>query len=335
MKYYAGIDLHSNNHLLVVADELDKRVYEKRLPNCLDETLHALAPFKATLDSVAVESTFNWYWLVDGLQAHGIKVHLVNTAAVKQYDGLKYAGDHHDAFHLAHLLRLGILPTGYIYPREQRAVRDLLRRRAQLVKQASAHLISIQNQVWRNTGVKVSCNNIKPPSFELDMLEGYQQLAASTNLAAYRQLQTQIGLIESTVLSELDENEDFLLLRSVTGIGPILGMTIQLETGDIQRFKQVGHYASYCRCVQSLRESNGKKKGEGNAKSGNKYLSWAFSEVAHHAICHEPKAKAFYERKRQKRNGIVGMRALAHKMARAVWHMLTKRQEYDVNKVFG
>ena len=128
MSHYCGIDLHSNNHVVVVIDAEDKRVYEKRLANDLSLTVKALAPYQETLQGVAVESTFNWYWLVDGLQEAGFRPKLVNTVAVKQYDGLKYSDDVHDAFWLAHLMRLGILPTGYIYPKAQRAVRDLLRR---------------------------------------------------------------------------------------------------------------------------------------------------------------------------------------------------------------
>ena len=121
MSHYCGIDLHSNNHVVVVIDERDKRVFDKRLNNDLSATLNVLAPYRETLKGIAVESTFNWYWLVDGLQDNGFGVQLVNTAAVKQYDGLKYSGDHQEAFHLAHLMRLGILPTGYIYPKETKS----------------------------------------------------------------------------------------------------------------------------------------------------------------------------------------------------------------------
>ena len=94
MSHYCGIDLHSNNHVVVVIDEEDKRVLEKRLNNDLSLTLKALSPYRESLQGIAVESTFNWYWLVDGLQEHGYDLQLVNTAAVKQYDGLKYSGDH-------------------------------------------------------------------------------------------------------------------------------------------------------------------------------------------------------------------------------------------------
>lgn len=114
MKLYAAIDLHSNNGVLVILDESDKVIYEKRLPNELPRILEAMSPYRSEVQAVAVESTFNWYWLVDGLMEQGYAVRLVNTVAVKVYDGRKFSGDEHDARHLAHLLRLGILPTGYI-----------------------------------------------------------------------------------------------------------------------------------------------------------------------------------------------------------------------------
>ena len=124
---YSGIDLHSNNSVVSVTNEEDRGVAEKRLPNDLAKILAFLAPWRETLAGVVVESTFNWYWLVDGLQAAGFKVHLANTAAIKKHDGLKRSGDETDARHLSHLLRLGILPTGTLFPAEQRAVRDLSR----------------------------------------------------------------------------------------------------------------------------------------------------------------------------------------------------------------
>jgi len=117
--------------------------------------------FKDKLKGIAVESTFNWYWLVDGLKTHGHDPMLVNTAAVKQYEGLKHTNDYTDAFWLAHLMRLGILPTGYIYPPEQRAIRDLLRKRLQLVRQRVSNILSAQNQFWRTTGKKVDSAAIK------------------------------------------------------------------------------------------------------------------------------------------------------------------------------
>lgn len=336
MTLYCGIDLHSNNHVVVVTDEQDKKIVDKRIDNNLHATLALLAPYKEQLKAVAIESTFNWYWLVDGLVDHGYQVELVNTAAVKQYDGLKYSGDHQDAFHLAHLMRLDILPTGYIYPPEYRQVRDLLRRRRQLVKHASSHMVSIQNQVWRSLGYRISCQDIRKKTFALPFEpDGYLCYSANCNLLMLRALDAQIEAIEKQVLKAVKLKDEFQLLTSVTGIGPILGLTIMLETGDISRFKAPGNYASYCRCVKSVRESNGKKKGTGNRKAGNKYLSWAFSEAAHYLIRFDARAKRFYEHKKQKRNGIVAVRAVAHKLARAVFHMLKNKQAFNIERMFS
>src|SRR5947207_2493310 len=158
---YSGIDLHSNNSVVVVSDEADRVLCSKRLPNELSKVLEALEPYREELAGVVVESTYNWYWLVDGLQAAGYPVHLANTAAMKRYEGLKHSGDETDAAHLAHLLRLGILPTGYIYPREQRALRDLARRRMQLVRQRSMHVLAVENVQARETGTRMTGDKVK------------------------------------------------------------------------------------------------------------------------------------------------------------------------------
>ena len=118
MRKFIGIDLHSNNSVVVVADDDDRVVYQKRLPNNLEAIAAALAPHRAETVGVVIESTYNWYWLVDGLMDRGYRVHLANPTAIKKYEGLKYSGDFADAAYLAHLLRLGLLPEGYIYPRE-------------------------------------------------------------------------------------------------------------------------------------------------------------------------------------------------------------------------
>ncbi|MFK4448681.1 transposase [Caballeronia udeis] len=118
---YSGIDLHSNNAMIAVIDDQDRVLYCKRLANDLSSIIAVLAPFHEDLQGVVVESTYNWYWLVDGLMAAGFAVHLANTSAIKQYEGLKYAGDERDAVFLAHMFRLGLLPEGYIYIRQRSA----------------------------------------------------------------------------------------------------------------------------------------------------------------------------------------------------------------------
>jgi transposase len=133
MPLYGGIDLHANNSVVVLLNEQDQVIYQRRLANHLPTILEQIAPYQADITGVVVESTYNWYWLVDGLMEAGYRVHLANPAAIQQYSGLKYTNDQSDARWLAHLLRLGVLPEGYIYPKAERAVRDLLRKRAHLV----------------------------------------------------------------------------------------------------------------------------------------------------------------------------------------------------------
>jgi transposase len=270
-----------------VIDEDDRILYQKRVHNELGALLQALAPYQATLQGIVVESTYNWYWLVDGLMATGYRVHLANTTAIEQYKGLKHTDDESDARWLAHLLRLGILPEGYIYPKEERAVRDLLRKRSQLVRQRTSNLLSIQNLLTRNTGSALSGNRIKQLTIaEVEELlpQAELALAVKSNLAVLQCLEEQIEQIEAVVLAQLKLRDGFQPLLTVSGIGQILGMTIMLETGEIGRFATVGDFASYCRCVSSQKLSNGKRKGQGNVKNGNKYLAWAFVEAANFAV---------------------------------------------------
>jgi len=157
---YVGIDLHSNNNYLAIIDEQDKRIYKHRWPNEADIVLAELEPFKESIVGIVVESTFNWYWLVDILMDEGYKLHLANPTAIQKYKGLKYSDDNRDAFWLAHLLRLGILPEGYIYPKAERPIRDLLRKRGHLVKLRTSLINSLQGIIYRNYGYKLNANKI-------------------------------------------------------------------------------------------------------------------------------------------------------------------------------
>jgi transposase len=338
MELYAGIDLHSNNSVVSVLDEQDRCVFVKRLANDLAAIIAALRSCAGNVHGVAVESTYNWYWLVDGLQDAGFAVHLVNTAAVKQYDGLKHSGDFQDARHLAHLLRLGILPTGYIYPREQRALRDLLRKRSQLVRQRSAQILSVSNLIARNLGTHAGGNEIKrwqPEHIDAMALLDEQKLALKANLAVMQCLDDEVAALERSILAKAKLRQDYQALKTVSGIGQVLALTIALETGDINRFDSPGNFASYARTVGSRRESNGKKKGEGNAKCGNKHLAWAFIEAAHFAVRYDAAIKRWYQKKCAGGLSVVAIKAVAHKLARACWHVMKDGKPFDVSRAFG
>ncbi|MBB6183585.1 IS110 family transposase [Oleiagrimonas soli] len=303
-------------------------------------------PYRAELASVAVESTYNGYWLVDGLIDHGYDVRLVHTTAVPQYDGLKHGNDHSDALHLAQLLRLGLLPEGYIYPRAQRATRDLLRRRFMLVRQAVQLMLTIQSSFSRSTGKQLSANalrRIAPDELEALFPDVSTRYGVLLQYKLWLTLQEQISSLEQWVRKDLARPGDLMRLRSVPGIGPILGMTIALETGPIERFASVGEYASYCRMVESVRLSNGKKKGHGNRttgtpfgrKSGNRYLCWAYIEAANYATRFNPQIRSWYDRKKATKHRVVAIKAVAHKLARACYHVLRDSTEFDPKRAFG
>lgn len=338
MRLYGAIDLHSTNNVTVLIDEQAEVVYQKRLPNDLTLVLQQLSPYASSLEGIVVESTYNWYWLVDGLMEKGHKVHLANTAAIQQYEGLKHSDDHSDARWLAQMLRLGLLPVGYIYPREERAVRDLLRKRSQLVRQKTVNILSIQNLISRNTGASISANRIRRlSSGEIDRIlaDSHVALALKANLSVMRSLEAEITTLERVITERIKLRPTFRYLRTVVGIGEILALTIMLETGDIRRFSKVGNFASYCRCVKSEKLSNGKRKGSGNAKNGNKYLAWAFVEAANFAVRYEPQIRRFYQRKKAKSNGVVAIKAVAHKLCRACYHIMRDEVPFDVNRAFA
>ncbi len=240
---YCGIDLHSNNSVVMITDETDRVVYSKRLPNDLSQILAALEIHRAELSGVVVESTFNWYWLVDGLQEAGYCVHLANTTAIKQYDGLKHRGDESDARQLAHLLRLGLLPQGHIMPKAARAVRDLARKRMQLVQQRTSQILSIESSLSRHTGGRIKSDVIKRLR-ETDLNEmklgEMQTLGLKAHVAVMQALQAQIDSLEMVLAQHCRTEPDYRLLKTVDGIGEILATVILLETGRHRTLRGCG-----------------------------------------------------------------------------------------------
>ncbi len=338
MALYCGIDLHSRDSWLAILNEGLEVVGETKVGNDLEAILRVLEPHREALEGVAVESTFNWYWLVDGLMDAGHRVHLTNTWAVKQYEGLKYTDDRHDARWLAHLLALGILPEGYIYPKEERSARDLMRRRTFLVRKRTSFILAMRGAFECRTGMRINSNDLKKWKAEDVMAYVEDPMAAfgiTCLLEPMHALSAQIKKIEKSALSRGRLRPEFVPLETVWGIGKILALTIMYEVGDVARFRKVGNFTSYCRLVNTARLSAGKRKGSGNRKNGNPYLSWAFSEAAHHAVRHYPEAQKYFQRKRAKTNGIIAIRALAHKLARASYHVMRDHVDFDPEKTFA
>ena len=337
-KVMAGIDLHSNNVVVGVMDMDGKRVGSAKLPCKLSEIVKFLAPFKKRLEQVAVESTYNWYWLVDGLQSLNYPVVLANPAGMQQYSGIKHADDSNDAFFLAELLRLKILPTGHIYDAPLRPVRDLLRRRMTLVHQRTALMLSFKSLYTRTTGQEMTLSQLK----DLEIKQAQElydhpanQMIAGMQIQHIEQLTESIGKIEKVVMASARELPAYPRLTTLPGVGIILGMTITMEVGDIERFASPGDFASYCRTVEAQRTSNNKKKAENNSKCGNKYLAWALVEAANFARRYDQQCRKWYDRKAAKTSKVVATKALACKLAKAAWHVMSQGSDYDAKRMFG
>jgi len=335
---YAGLDLHKRNVFCGLINQDGQPLYRRRLPAELPTILQALEPYRPQLKALAVESTFNWYWLVDGLQAADYPVHLANPAEMQKYSGLKQTDDETDALWLAEMLRLGILPEGYIYPQAERPVRDMLRRRMLIVRQATQTLLSLQSMVTRHSGQSVGAAKLQGWTLQevrATFANGFSQQTASALLELLGEQRRIQHSLEKQVLAVAKPTGPFQRLLNIPGIGNILGLTITLETGPVARFASAGDYASYCRAVSSRCESDGKKKGENNRKNGNKYLGWAYVEAAHFSQRYSPRAQAWFASKTARAGRVVAVKALACKLAKAVFYVLRDEVDFDENKLFG
>jgi transposase len=337
-KLYSAIDLHSNKLFVAIVDAQGRRIKHGRLFCELHEIEKFLRPYQSRIVAIAVESTFNWYWLVDGLEDLGYRVLLAKPAELTQYDGLKHADDQSDAFFLAELLRLGILPTGYVCERKLRAVRDLLRRRAGLVAKRTALILSLRNLQLRTKGYALDSSLLKSGSAH-DLVSQFEdpaeKLTADVQKTHIDGFTRSILRIENHVLKIASKRPHYPQLLSVPGIGKILAMTILLEVAEISRFPSPEDFASYCRTVAAIKTSNGKKKADNNRKCGNRYLAWAFIEAANIIRRYDERAKRWHARKLAKSNHVIATKALACKLAKASWHILSKGTLYDGDRLFG
>jgi len=336
---YIGIDLHSNNLYAAVVDAHGKRVRHARLLCELYEVEKWLSKLPRRPALIAIESTYNWYWLVDGLREAGYEVRLANPAGFKPYSGMKHVDDKSDAFFIAELSRLGILPCGFILDPGVRSVRDLLRRRSKLVGKRTSLLLSLRNLQMRTLGRAIKSKEIQN-SKASDLMAAFDdphdKLSVELQKSLIDTLGASIRTIESAVLGKAAEMPRFEALLTVPGIGKILAMTIVLEVGEIGRFASAEDFASYCRTVRSSRTSNGKKKGENNRKCGNRYLCWAFIEAANFIVRYDASARRWFDRKMSKTSRVVATKALACKLSKLCWHLL--REEggaYDAERIFG
>jgi len=335
------MDLHTRNVALCVMDDQGSTVLQKRVPCHLELILETLSRFGDDV-LMAVESTYNWYWLVDGLMFAGYDVRLGHAYELRLIKGAKVKNDRRDAYRIARYLRLGELPEGYICPKEKRPYRDLLRRRINLVRFRSAAYASLRTQLRHHNQDTFSFADLKqvdPDVIDSLVLPEPTKLCAKTILEHVELYSRQIPVLDREIRASVRDEPLIPLLQTTPGIGDILAMTIYYEVGDIQRFKSNRKFASYCRLVPPIKSSDGKTSRGKGGKQGNPYLKWAFCQAATLASHHYPKCRQFKERHARRRSGSLGRlkanNILAHKLAIAAYFILRDGVPFDHTKMLN
>ena len=341
MSFYCGIDLGARESQICIINKRVKKVLEVKTTNKLEHMKQLLAPYKADLQ-IVVESTFNWYWLVDGLQEAGFQVVLAHTLGLHMITAAKVKTDRRDAFALAKLLLAGMIPTAYIYPAETRPVRDLLRRRARLVQTRAGEYGSLRRLMLRQGILSRRQQEIKQAE-ERDLEKWFThplvRLHASQELERIGLYTQQLKELETTILEQAKKEWAFERLQQLPGIGPIIALTIFYEMGELGRFATEKHFSSYCRVVSGVAQSGQSTKRGRGSKQGNHYLKWALSQAAVHAVRCYPRVRRYYERQLRRHRGrgrqMVVYNIIAHKLAQGIYHVLKERTEYREELLFG
>lgn len=342
MRFYCGIDLGSRSAQLCIIDETERVHVQRSVPCELRVVLGVLERFEPKPE-IVVESTFNWYWLVDGLASAGYSVKLAHVLGLAMITAAKVKTDKRDAFTLARLLRVQAIPEAHIYPRAERGTRDVLRRRLSLVRLRAEEYGSIRRMLYRY-GV-LDHSRRSTALLTEDKLASYfddaaVKLHARQEIERIRLYSEQINELEAQLLSVARERREFHRLLQLPGVADILALTILYETGPVARFASARHYSSYCRVVPGIGQSSGVIRGRGRqSKQGNPFLKLAFNQAAVHAVRHYPRIRSYFDKQLQRRVGragkVVVLNNVAHKLAVATFHMLRDAVDYEEGLLFA
>jgi transposase len=339
-QFHCGIDLGARRSQIAIIDDEQRVLLNVKHDNAIGTFRRCLEPYVDRVQ-VVVESTFNWYWLIDGLRSASIPVTLAHTAGLAAISAAKVKTDRRDALTLARLLRADMIPSAYIYPADERPVRDLLRHRWDLVAMRATEYRRIRNLLGQHGIGDVTLGDIK--ALDEDDVRALLEHPLS-QAKAYLELQRivlfseQIDDVEEQLEQHAGARREFALLKTIPGIGTVLGMTLLYEIGDIARFPDVQHFSSYCRVVPGCADSGKSHKRGRNNKSGNPYLKWALTQAATKAVIHDARFRQFFERHQRGHTGraskIICYSITAHHLAKAVYFVLKTGEPYSESKLF-
>src|SRR5919204_2851943 len=333
-KFYCGIDLHARSMYVCILNQDGDIVVHRNIKTKPDALLQIMVPYREDI-VVAVECIFTWYWLAELCAQEGIPFVLGHALYMKAIHGGKAKNDKIDAHKIAVLLRGGMIPQAYVYPAEMRATRDLLRRRCYLVQKRAELLAHIQN-----TNSQYNLPEMGKKVADQANREGVEEHFPDPSVR--KTIEVDVSLIDhyDKLLGEVElyitrtakahDVQTFARLQSVPGIGQILALVLLYEIHDIARFPRVQDFVSSCRLVKSAKESNRKRLGTAGKKIGNVHLRWAFAEAAVLFLRHNQPGKVYFTKLAHKHGKAKALTVLAHKLARAVYYMLTRHQAFDL-----
>jgi len=334
--FYCGIDLHARSMYLCILNRDGQTVLHRNMPSAPEPFLAAIAPYRNEL-VVGAECIFCWYWLADLCAQESIAFVLGHALYMKAIHGGKAKNDKIDSYKIAGLLRGGMFPQAYVYPADMRSTRDLLRRRMHLMRERANLLAHVQNTNSQynlpQIGKKIAYKANRAGVAERFVDPAVQQsVAVDLDLIGY--LDTTLNELELSItkLAKVHDGQVFYLLRSVPGIGKLLALVILYEIHDIHRFPRVQDFASYCRLVKCAKESAGKHYGYSGKKIGNAFLKWAFSEAAVLYLRGNPDGQRYLDRLARKHGKSKALTILAHRLGRAVYHMLRRKEPFDAER---
>jgi transposase len=340
-RFYCGIDLHARTmHVCILAHD-GSVVLDKNLPCHFETLLQAIAPFRDSI-VIGVECMFGWYWLADRCAEHGIPFVVGHALYMKLIHGAKAKNDRIDAHKIAHLLKGGNFPLSYAYPKGMRETRDLLRRRMYLVHKRAELITHLEILNAQNNlppfGKKLSyAANRAALDIPRRFSDPSVQLSATLDLELIDKLDELIAKVELSLTrtAKVDDVQTYHRLRTIPGVGPILALVLLYEMHQVQRFEQVGQFLSYARLVPCDHESAGKKLGSGGKKIGNAHLRWAFAEAACLFLRGSERARRWKQKQDKKHGSGKVLAILAARLARAVYHMLRKREAFDEDRFWN
>ena len=340
-RFYAAIDLHARTMHVCVLDAAGTVVLDRNLPCHFETLLQAIAPFREGI-VIGVECMFGWYWLADRCAERQIPFVVGHALYMKLIHGGKAKNDRIDAHKIAHLLKGGNFPLSYAYPKGMRETRDLLRRRMYLVHKRAELITHLEILNAQNNlppfGKKLSYAANRA---ELNIAERFTdssvQLSATLDLDLIDKLDELIAKVELylTRTAKVDDVQTYHRLRTIPGVGPILALVLLYEMHQVQRFDHVGQFLSYARLVRCEHESAGKKLGWGGKKMGNAHLRWAFAEAACLFLRGSKRAQQWKQKQEKKHGSAKVLGILAARLARAVYHMLRKREAFDEERFWN